>query len=140
MHESNGPRISGVEASRLVLCVDDEPNVLAALRRLLRRHGYEVLLAGSGAEGLQILESQPVGVVISDMRMPGMDGAVFLKQVHERWPGTIRILLTGYASPDTLAAAINEAKVYRCLDKPWVDEDLAKMVGEALSSTTSRTA
>jgi len=114
----------------MVLCVDDEPNVLSALRRLLRRHGYEVLLANSGAEGLQILESQPVSVVISDMRMPGMDGAAFLKQVHDRWPGTIRILLTGYASSDTLEAAINEAKVYCCLNKPWVDEDLVKVVGE----------
>nr|WP_275709658.1 response regulator [Dechloromonas hankyongensis] len=71
---------------------------------------------------------------MSDMRMPGMDGTKFLKQVHERWPGTIRILLTGYASQEALEAAISEAKVYCCLAKPWVDEELIKVIGEAFSS------
>ena len=80
-----------------VLCVDDEPSILSALKRVLRSEDCKVLQAGSGTEALALLEQHPVDVVVSDMRMPGMDGAELLAQVRARWPTTSRILLTGYA-------------------------------------------
>jgi response regulator RpfG family c-di-GMP phosphodiesterase len=80
-----------------ILCVDDEPNILSSLRRLFRSKGYEVLVANSGQEGLTLLETEPIDLIISDMRMPIMDGAAFLEKVRARWPDTLRLLLTGYA-------------------------------------------
>ncbi|MDP2197129.1 MAG: response regulator, partial [Sulfurimicrobium sp.] len=80
-----------------LLFVDDEPNILSALRRLFRPHGYKIHTAEGGAQGLELLEREPVDLVISDMRMPNMDGAQFLEQVRHKWPDIVRILLTGYA-------------------------------------------
>src|ERR1700741_3164612 len=90
----------------VVLFVDDEPSILSALRRLFRPQGYRVLLAESGAAGLELLEKEKVDLVVSDMRMPEMDGAALLEKVRERWPTVGRILLTGYADiVSTVAAA-----------------------------------
>src|SRR3990167_10420533 len=80
-----------------ILCVDDEPNILSALRRLFRSAGFQVRTAVGGAAGLELLESETVDLVISDMRMPEMDGAEVLQQVRQRWPDTVRLLLTGYS-------------------------------------------
>ncbi len=115
-----------------VLCVDDEQNILTALRRLLRPAGYNVLLATSGAEGLRILEQQTVDVVVSDMRMPQMSGAQFLQQVADRWPDTMRILLTGYADMDSTIEAINKGSIYQYLSKPWDDDDFRIILRHAL--------
>ncbi|HUG11060.1 MAG TPA: response regulator, partial [Opitutaceae bacterium] len=87
-----------------ILCVDDETNILNALRRLLRPQGYRVLTALSGAEGLAIMADTRVDLVLSDMRMPEMDGSAFLEQVKARSPDTIRILLTGYADLNSTIA------------------------------------
>jgi response regulator RpfG family c-di-GMP phosphodiesterase len=100
-----------------LLCVDDEPSILSSLRRLFRPHGYRIFLAESGAAGLKILETESVDLVISDMRMPEMDGATFLKAVRERWPRVVRILLTGYADITSTVAAINEGEIYRYIAK-----------------------
>lgn len=115
-----------------LLCVDDEPNILSALRRLLRPHGYQVTIAGSGAEALTIMEEQPFDLVISDMRMPEMDGAQFLEQVRKRWPDTIRLLLTGYADVTSTVDAINKGEIYRYISKPWDDNELLLIVRQAL--------
>jgi len=115
-----------------LLCVDDEPNILNALRRLLRPNGYEVQVAPGGSEGLALLEQKPVDLVISDMRMPGMDGAEFLTQVKARWPDTVRLLLTGYADMDATVAAINQGQIARYLSKPWNDGELLTAVRDAL--------
>ncbi len=115
-----------------ILCVDDEPNILAALRRLFRQTGYQVRVANSGAEGLQLLEADEADLVISDMRMPEMDGAAFLKQVRQRWPRTLRILLTGYADIGSTVEAINQGEVFRYISKPWDDQDLLLIVRHAL--------
>jgi response regulator RpfG family c-di-GMP phosphodiesterase len=115
-----------------VLCVDDEANILNALRRLLRPHGYNVITAGSGAEGLERLAQTPVDLVLSDMRMPGMDGAQFLEQVKARSPDTARILLTGYADLTSTVAAINKAEIYRYISKPWDDAVVLGVVRDAM--------
>ncbi len=115
-----------------VLCVDDEPNILSALRRLLRPAGYRVLVADSGAAGLAVLEDESVDLVISDMRMPAMDGAQFLEHVRERWPDTIRLLLTGYSDVGSILAAINRGEIYRYITKPWDDNDILLVVRHAL--------
>ena len=115
-----------------MLFVDDEPGILSSLRRLFRPHGYRILVAESGALGLAELEKTPVDLVISDMRMPEMDGATFLKAVRQRWPDTVRILLTGYADVTSTVAAINEGEIYRYVSKPWDDNEIVKTVREAL--------
>ena len=120
------------EPALTVLCVDDEANILNSLRRLLRPQGYEVLTADSGAAGLEILGQQQVDLVLSDMRMPEMDGAQFLAQVRTRSPDTTRILLTGYADLDSTIAAINNGQIYRYISKPWDDGALLGIVKDAL--------
>lgn len=115
-----------------LLFVDDEPNILNALRRLFRPLGYKIHTADGGSEGLALLEQEPVDLVISDMRMPNMDGAQFLEQVRQRWPDTMRILLTGYADVSSTIAAINKGEIYRYVTKPWDDNDITLLVKHAL--------
>jgi len=115
-----------------ILCVDDEVNILATLRRLLKRRGYEVLTAESGAAGLQILQETPVHLVISDMRMPEMDGAAFLHTVRQQWPDTVRLLLTGFADIPSIINAINNGEIYRYITKPWDEAELLLTVRRAL--------
>jgi response regulator RpfG family c-di-GMP phosphodiesterase len=115
-----------------VLCVDDEPGILSALRRLFRAKGFQVQLAQSGQAGLAMLEAQPFDLVISDMRMPEMDGVVFLEQVRLRWPDTMRLLLTGFADISSIMGAINKGEIYRYIAKPWDDNDILLIVRGAL--------
>lgn len=116
----------------VVLLVDDEPGVLSSLRRVLRAHPYRVIAADSGAAALEILETTTVDLVISDMRMPHMSGADLLARVRALYPETMRILLTGYAEIDAVVRAINEAAVFRYLNKPWDEHDLLSSIGQAL--------
>jgi len=116
-----------------ILCIDDEQNVLRSLKRLFLDDPYEVLTAPSGAEGLLILaQSETVPVVISDYRMPGMNGVEFLSEVRKRWPGTVRIVLSGYADTGAIVSAINEGQIYRFVAKPWNDDELRVTVANAL--------
>ena len=115
-----------------VLCVDDEPNVLASLKRMLRNPQMAVISAQSGAEALEILERLPIDLVISDMRMPVMDGAALLEQIYLRWPHVVRVLLTGQADVESTVAAVNRGRVFRYLHKPWDDEDLRMTVRQGL--------
>jgi response regulator RpfG family c-di-GMP phosphodiesterase len=115
-----------------VLFVDDEANILSALRRLFRPRGYVIHIAESGAAALAILEKEPVDLVVSDMRMPEMNGAQLLEQVRNRWPETVRILLTGYSEMNATVDAINKGGIYRYIAKPWEENDLAMTVRNAL--------
>jgi response regulator RpfG family c-di-GMP phosphodiesterase len=115
-----------------MLCVDDEPNILSALRRLFRPLGYRILTAESGAAGLALLETESVDLVISDMRMPEMDGAAFLEQVRRLRPECVRMLLTGYSDITSILAAINRGEIYRYITKPWDDNDIVLVVRHAL--------
>jgi response regulator RpfG family c-di-GMP phosphodiesterase len=115
-----------------LLFVDDEPNILAALRRLFRPLGYRIFTAEGGAQGLEVIANEKIDLVISDMRMPEMDGAQFLEQVRLRSPDSIRILLTGYADIASTIDAINKGQIYRYITKPWEDNDIALTIRYAL--------
>ncbi len=115
-----------------VLCVDDESRVLDALGRLLRGR-YEVVTASSGAAGLEVLASgDPFAVVVSDMRMPSMNGAEFLRRVRETAPATTRMLLTGHAELEAAIAAVNDANVFRFLCKPCPPESFLAALDAAV--------
>ncbi len=115
-----------------ILCVDDEANVLSALRRSLRNKSYQLLFAENGIDALDILEKQAVDLIISDMRMPVMDGATLLAQVAQRWPDTISILLSGFADMSSTIKAINQGNIYQYIKKPWDDNDLLLNIKHAL--------
>jgi len=115
-----------------ILCVDDEPSILSSLRRLFRAKGFQVHVAEGGAAGLALMETTPIDLVISDMRMPEMDGVVFLEQVRTRWPDAMRLLLTGYADITAIMGAINRGEIYRYIAKPWDDNDILLTVRGAL--------
>ncbi|HEX5801993.1 MAG TPA: EAL domain-containing protein [Azospira sp.] len=116
---------------RSLLIVDDEPSILAALRRRLRQEGYNILAAGSGAEGLELLATHPVGVVISDARMPEMSGAEFLGRVREMHPDTVRIMLSGFTDLEAVTHAVNTGELFRFVSKPWDDKELVDIIREA---------
>jgi response regulator RpfG family c-di-GMP phosphodiesterase len=109
--------------SRLLI-VDDEPFVLSALTRLLRRDGYEVVTAPGPNRGIELLQAQGVGVIISDYRMPEMDGVEFLRRAREVVPDAIRIILSGYAETHAILSAVNDGGIHKYLTKPWNDEQL----------------
>jgi response regulator RpfG family c-di-GMP phosphodiesterase len=121
-----------------LLFVDDEANILKALKRLFRSAEYMVHTAESGAEGLKILEHTPIDLIISDMRMPQMDGAEFLTQAATRWPDTLRILLTGYADLESTVAAVNNGRIYCYCSKPWDDNELKIVVNNAIEQKRLR--
>lgn len=116
----------------VILCVDDEPNILSSLRRLFRPKGFQILVAESGQAGLAVLETETVDLVISDMRMPEMNGAQFLEHVRQRWPDTVRLLLTGHSDVTAIIDAINRGEIYRYITKPWDDNDIVLIVRQAL--------
>lgn len=125
--------MAAAPAPPTVLLVDDEPSVLSALRRLFRTQGYRIEQATSGADALALLRETPVDLVVSDMRMPGMDGASFLSQVRAADPSVVRILLTGYADISATIAAINDGAIHRYIAKPWDDNDLLLVVSDAIA-------
>ena len=127
------PHATPGQSPLIVLCVDDEHSILSSLRRLLRPQGYVVHIADSAAEALALLETTPVDLIISDMRMPEMDGAEFLSRVRARWPMSVRLLLTGYADMASTIDAINRGQIHRFISKPWDDEQLLAVVRDGLA-------
>ena len=123
--QRGGPR------QRTLLLVDDEENILASLRRLLRRDGYRILTATSAAEGLLQLAAHEVDVIVSDQRMPQMTGVEFLRRAKALYPDTVRIVLSGYTELESITAAINEGAIYKFLTKPWEDQLLRANIDEA---------
>ncbi|MFH1148060.1 MAG: response regulator [Pseudomonadota bacterium] len=115
-----------------VLIVDDEVNILNALKRAVRREPYQVLTASSGMEGLKLLQEQRVDLIISDQRMPEMTGVQFLAKVKELCPDTIRIILSGYTDVNSITEAINVGNVYKFMLKPWEDDALKVTIRESL--------
>lgn len=119
----------------ILLLVDDEASILNALKRIFLAETYQVYTASSGPEGLKILEQYPTtDIIISDMRMPVMDGAEFLKIAAERWPNIKRILLTGYADINSAISAINEGKIDYYISKPWKNDEIVSVINKALDN------
>lgn len=114
-----------------ILCVDDEERVLAFLERDLGKE-FTVFTAASGADGLETLRRhRDIAIVVSDMKMPEMDGAEFLSRVRESWPNTVRILLTGQADIEAAADAVNRGAIFRFLLKPCDREELRRALDDA---------
>lgn len=119
-----------------LLLVDDEANILSALKRLLRRDGYTLVSAASGEAGLALLAEQAVDVILSDQRMPGMSGVEFLRKARELRPDTVRMVLSGYTELQSITDAINEGAIFKFLTKPWDDDQLRANIAEAFRVKT----
>jgi diguanylate cyclase (GGDEF)-like protein/PAS domain S-box-containing protein len=119
------------DALSTLLLVDDETNVLASLKRVLRRENYHILTATSGEEALTLLALHPVGVILADQRMRGMSGTELLVHARKMHPKAIRMVLSGHTGLDSLTEAINRGEVSRFLTKPWQDDELVEVVRDA---------
>jgi response regulator RpfG family c-di-GMP phosphodiesterase len=117
-----------------ILLVDDEESITKALQRLFRRENHDILTASGGEEGLRILResSEPFSLIISDQRMPGMNGSEFLEQARAIVPRSIRILLTGYSDMTAIVDAVNRGQIHRYMTKPWNDDDILFAVRQSL--------
>ena len=116
-----------------LLLVDDEENILRSLQRVLRKEPYELTTATSGDQAIGLMKKQSFDLVISDARMPGMDGPTLLATIKKKDPECIRILLTGYADIDSTVKAINDGQIYRYISKPWDDDELRLILRQALA-------
>ncbi len=116
----------------LLLCVDDEPNILRSLQRSFLDEPWEICTADGGEEALAIVGERRPDVILSDYRMPGMNGVEFLQQAKRVHADSIRIVLSGYADLDVILAALNEGEVYRFLSKPWNDGELRDVIRKAI--------
>lgn len=123
-------------AKKTVLCVDDEPAILSALKRTLRSPDIAVISATSGTQALELMAELPVDLVISDMRMPGMDGAQLLEHIYRDWPDTVRVLLTGYSDTAATIQAVNRGRIFRYLQKPLDERELVQSIREGLELRT----
>jgi two-component system probable response regulator PhcQ len=119
---------------RTILVVDDEEGILKALQRTLRNENYNIFTALGGEEGLKLLEMRDFDLVMSDQKMPGMDGVTFLQKVKAEQPRTLTIMLTGETEIKVAMQAINEAGVYKFITKPWDDDDLKVTIRRALEA------
>ncbi|MDX1754627.1 MAG: response regulator [Marinobacter sp.] len=115
-----------------ILFVDDEASILSALRRLMRKHPYECHFAEGARQGLEVLAERPIDLIVSDMRMPEMDGATFLAEVRKRWPFSVRFLMTGYADMNAAISALNQGGINRYISKPWDEDALLEAIEEGL--------
>lgn len=115
-----------------ILIVDDEKSVIEALKRAFMEDPYQVFSAEDAIEGLAVLSTNKIKVVISDEMMPGISGAEFLARVSKNYPGVVRIMLTGHASLKAAIQAINKGEIYRFFTKPWDDFELRFAVKSAV--------
>ncbi len=121
------------EKKYTVLFVDDEQRVLKSLKRGLISEPYRKIFAASGREALEILAAEPVEVIVSDMKMPEMNGLELLQEVAQRYPDIIRLVLSGYSHTNTVLAAVNEGRIFRYITKPWsLDNDIKPALITAL--------
>lgn len=122
-----------------VLFVDDESRILTTMKMLFRSH-YDVLTADSGQAALDLLKTQPVDVIVSDQRMPGMTGIELLRAARELNVHAMRILLTGYSDLNAIIGSINEGEIFRFINKPWINEDLTTTVARAVTAARASAA
>lgn len=115
----------------LVLLVDDEPRILSALQRALRREGYELIAAETTAEALRAIDEHAIDCVLSDFKMPGMTGVQLLAEVAARRPDAARLLITGW-NVEIPHDELERVGVFRVLSKPWDDSELKQTLREAM--------
>ena len=127
-----GPKSSDGSMETTLLVVDDDDNVRRALRRVLRRARCRVVDAPDAAAALAVVEREPVQVIVSDYRMPGLSGVEFLRIVKERWPRIQRVLLTGQADSSAIEEAVNRSEIFRFIWKPWDDSHLLITIQSAI--------
>lgn len=116
-----------------ILLVDDEPAIRNSIIRVLADEDYRITTAANGIQALAILKAQEVDLIISDEKMPYMTGTNFLREARKQYPSTIRIVLTGQPSIETMMVAINEGEIFRFLLKPWNDAELLEAVRQGLA-------
>ena len=118
---------------RTVLFVDDEDKILTSLERGLLDEPYKTIFVNSGKKALEVLERKEVHVIVTDMRMPEMDGLQLLKIVKEKHPRIIRLVLSGYTQITTLLTAINQGEIFKFITKPWkLEEEFKSAVQQAI--------
>jgi EAL domain-containing protein (putative c-di-GMP-specific phosphodiesterase class I)/ActR/RegA family two-component response regulator len=135
-HEGLAPQ----QETLTLLLLDDEENILNALKRSLRREGYRILTATDAEQAFDILARNNVEVILSDQRIPGASGTEFLSKVKELYPDTVRMMLSGYTNLDAVTDAINRGAIYKFLMKPWKDAELREQIHEAFRTYKSRLA
>jgi DNA-binding NtrC family response regulator len=117
-----------------VLVIDDEAIVRISSERTLTPEGYEVKLASSGKEGIELLEKETFGLILLDLKMPDMDGIAVLNVIMERWPGTKVIIVTGYSTVETAVQALRLG-AYNHIEKPFIPDALIASVKESFEKT-----
>ncbi len=123
-----------------MLLLDDEENVLNALARTLRPHGWRVLATTDPEEAFSLMARHTVQVVVSDQRMPAMSGTEFLGRVKDLYPDSIRIVLSGHSDLDSVIGAVNRGAVWKYLGKPWEDAELVRILQQAFERHEQDTA
>ena len=117
-----------------VLFLDDEANILRAMKRLFHGRHHRLVLVDDGSKALEFMKDNAVHVVVSDMKMPAMAGESFLSKVAQNFPKTYRIVLSGFAEIDSLMVAINQGRIHRFLQKPWNNEALIEAIEEGIDT------
>lgn len=125
-------RLDGEVSRPRLLLVDDEERILSALRRSLRREGYEILVAGSVAQALEILSRQPIDLILSDHMMPGMTGVELLAEAQRQQPEAVRMLISGWSQTVSLEE-LESLGVKQVISKPWDDAELKQTLRQALA-------
>ena len=120
-----------------VLFVDDDEKILKSIRRHFLDEDYDIHTATSGRQGLDLLETLNAEVVVSDFRMPEMNGGEFLREVCHRWPDTVRLVLSGYADISAVISAINDGAIFKFVSKPWHEDELKQAVRDAVEKFNS---
>ena len=123
--------IQPAEEINAVLYVDDEPRNLTSFNAVFRKY-YKIYIAKSAEEGIEIMEKNPVHLVITDQRMPNVTGVEFLEKIANRYPDVTRIILTGYSDTEAIINAINRGRVYKYITKPWKTDELKVTIDDAL--------
>lgn len=122
-----------MDEERTILFVDDEEKVLKSLQRGLLDEPYHSLFANSGKEALEILESNEVHVICTDMRMPEMNGLELLRIVKDKYPHIVRLVLSGYTQVGMLLTAINQGEIFKFITKPWkLEEEFKGIIEQAI--------
>ncbi len=116
-----------------VLCVDDEEHILTALKRVFDNTDYTIITAGSGHDAIGVLDKQKVDIIITDYKMPKMNGVEFLKKAKKIAPAAVRVMLTAYSDFDVTIAAINEGEIHKYITKPWDKDELMQIIAEAIT-------